>query len=147
MPCASVYAQQCTDLFSPLLFSLLFSSSCTAGSYDVVKNNILIKRFGLNEKTDKSLLHLLSAMSASVVATTACNPFDVIKSRYMSDGDGIGNGVKKYKSLQHCVSETFRLDGAKVRFVCMSCMCPVLVCPVCQMHFLSFMSFIPYIPL
>jgi len=89
-----------------------FLTSGQLGSYDVVKNNVLIKEFGFNEKDDKFMLHFLSAMSASVVATTACNPFDVVKSRYMSDGDGV-QIAKKYNSLTHCVTETMRMDGPR----------------------------------
>ena len=121
---AYFHTHQSTDrrcVLSRLSSSPTSYDPSAAGSYDVVKNNILIKNFGLNEKTDRSLLHLLSAMSASVVATTACNPFDVIKSRYMSDGDGVRTGAKKYHSLKHCVTETFRIDGPKVHTVCLVC--------------------------
>lgn len=87
-----------------------FLTSGQLGTYDVFKNNIMIKRFGLNEKQDKALLHICSAMSASVVATTASNPCDVIKSRYMSD---MIDGKRKYHSLTHCITETYRIDGYK----------------------------------
>lgn len=81
------------------------------GTYDVVKNNVLIKHTSLRENTDKALLHLLSAMNASIVATTFSNPCDVIKSRYMSDIPDI-KGKKQYKSLGHCIKITFQVDGA-----------------------------------
>jgi hypothetical protein len=88
-----------------------FLTSGQLGSYDTIKNNLLIQKFGMNEKKNGFLLHIVSAMSASIVATTAANPCDVIKSRYMSDG--MEGRPKIYKSVTHCISKTFRVDGIK----------------------------------
>eukprot|EP00605_Chrysophyceae_sp_TOSAG23-4_P000892 GSChrysophyteH1.ASY1.ANO1.983.1 assembled CDS len=85
-----------------------FLTSGQLGSYDVVKNNILIHHFGFSEKKNGTILHLCSAMSASVVATTAANPCDVIKSRYMSD---LGGVQRRYSSLGDCFSQTLKNDG------------------------------------
>jgi hypothetical protein len=90
-----------------------FLTSGQLGTYDVVKNNVLIKLFGLREDRDKAVLHLISAMSASVVATTACNPFDVVKSRYMSDIPSSVDGTKKYHSVSHCFRVTLQVDGIR----------------------------------
>jgi hypothetical protein len=77
-------------------------TSAQLGTYDSVKNNIFIKTFNLHEGF---MLHLCSAMTASLVTTTAANPLDVVKSRYMSDLNG------KYKSPFHCFAHTYKVDG------------------------------------
>lgn len=77
-------------------------TSAQLGSYDVIKNDILIAKLGIREGFGA---HLCASMMAGVIATTAANPFDVIKTRYMADAKGI------YKSLSDCVIHTFRKDG------------------------------------
>ena len=78
-------------------------TSAQLGSYDTIKNNILVKHFGMG---DGLALHLCSAMSAGIITTTAANPVDVIKTRYMSDGAGL------YKNPLACIAHTYRVDGA-----------------------------------
>lgn len=79
-------------------------TSAQLGSYDTIKNNILVKDFGMQ---DGLLLHLCAAMSAGVITTTAANPVDVIKTRYMSDKVG------KYASPFDCVRQTLAVDGVR----------------------------------
>ena len=54
---------------------------------------------------DGLALHLCAAMSAGIITTTAANPVDVIKTRYMSDGLG------RYGSPLDCIAHTYRADG------------------------------------
>jgi len=77
-------------------------TSAQLGSYDSIKNNLLIKLFGLKEGF---CLHLCASMSAGIITTTAANPFDVIKTRYLSDEGG------KYKSVADCAIKTFKSEG------------------------------------
>lgn len=79
-------------------------TSAQLGSYDTIKNNILIKYFGLS---DGIFLHFSSSMIAGVITTTAANPLDVIKTRYMSDH------MKRFSSPVHCVAVTFKEDGIR----------------------------------
>lgn len=79
-------------------------TSAQLGSYDTIKNNILVKDFGMQ---DGLLLHLCAAMSAGIITTTAANPVDVIKTRYMSDKVG------KYASPLDCVRQTLAVDGLR----------------------------------
>ena len=85
-----------------------FLTSGQLGSYDVIKNNILIGKLQMSEKENSTLLHFISAMSASVIATTAANPCDVIKSRYMAD---LGGKERRYNSLKNCFAQTLKNDG------------------------------------
>jgi len=79
-------------------------TSAQIGSYDTIKNNILINTFDIKEGF---LLHLISAMSAGIITTTATNPVDVIKTRYMSDK------TNKYTSPFHCIQVTFNEAGIR----------------------------------
>ena len=74
------------------------------GTYDSVKNNIFINTFNIEEGF---LLHFFSAMTAAVAAVTACNPLDVVKTRYMADKIGL------YKNPVHCIVHTYQVDGVK----------------------------------
>ena len=79
-------------------------TSAQLGSYDTIKNNILVAEFGMQNGL---VLHLCSSMSAGVITTTAANPIDVVKTRYMSDSTG------QYKSPLDCVKSIYRTDGLK----------------------------------
>ena len=54
------------------------------------------------------ILHLTASMLAGVITATAANPFDMIKSRYMSDK------VNAYKNPIDCAIKSYRQDGASV---------------------------------
>lgn len=77
-------------------------TSAQIGSYDAIKNNVLIKFCGME---DGFVLHSLASMSAGVITTTAANPIDVIKTRYMSDRIGL------YKSPIQCAFMAFKEGG------------------------------------
>jgi Mitochondrial carrier protein len=81
-----------------------FLTSAQLGSYDTIKNNILIKLVGME---DGLQLHFAASMTAGIITTTAANPLDVIKTRYMSDKQG------KYTSPVHCLVTTFREEGVR----------------------------------
>ena len=80
-------------------------TSAQLGSYDTCKNNFAKPLLELEEGI---ALHLASSLAAAVFTTTASNPFDVVKTRYMCDttgqyagkfiGLGLGLGVFSIKS-------------------------------------------------
>lgn len=77
-------------------------TSAQVGSYDSIKNNLLINVFHMEEGFK---LHFISSMLAGIITCTVTNPIDVVKSRYMSDLEG------KYKSPIQVINSTFRNDG------------------------------------
>lgn len=77
-------------------------TSAQLGSYDTVKNNIAIKLFKLEEGVT---LHLATSIIAAIFTTTASNPFDVIKTKYMCDAVG------QYSGVIDCVVKTFKNEG------------------------------------
>lgn len=79
-------------------------TSAQLGSYDSIKNNIIKKYFNIEEGI---ALHFLSSMIAGLVTTTATNPVDVVKTRYMADKLGI------YKSPVDCIKQTWRAEGLR----------------------------------
>jgi hypothetical protein len=82
-------------------------TSSQLGSYDVIKNNVLRDRFGMQEGL---FLHFVASMAAGIITTTAANPIDVIKTRYMADSN------KVYASPLSCVVATFREGGFRAFF-------------------------------
>mgnify|MGYP001300753669 CR=1 FL=1 len=80
-------------------------TSAQLGSYDTIKNNICKRYLGLNEGF---ALHFTSSMLAGILTATAANPFDTIKSRYMSDH------VNAYSSVIDCAVKSYHRDGMKV---------------------------------
>ena len=74
-----------------------FVTSAELGSYDVVKNDILVRSFGID--ADATSTHLLASLVASLITTTAANPADVVKTRVMNDPHGTVGGA--YRHLVH----------------------------------------------
>jgi Mitochondrial carrier protein len=72
-------------------------------SYDAVKR-LLIERQWMR---DGLALHVSTAMVSGLLATAASSPFDVAKSRLMSDAGG------RYTSLANCLVQSVREDGAR----------------------------------
>lgn len=69
------------------------------GSYDVFKNNLLVGKLAF--KKDDVATHLAASLLASLVATTVCNPPDVIKTRMMNEyGRGLSFGRMVYDILR-----------------------------------------------
>mmetsp|Transcript_18317 Transcript_18317/g.26713 ORF Transcript_18317/g.26713 Transcript_18317/m.26713 type:complete len:112 (+) Transcript_18317:690-1025(+) len=77
------------------------------GSYDSIKNNFLRKHLGMQ---DGYPLHLTASLISGLITTTAANPVDVIKTRYMSDVAG------RYRSPLQCVLATYREGGIYIFF-------------------------------
>jgi len=69
-----------------------FLTSAQIGSYDVIKNNILVKTFGYNK--EKQTTHLSASMLASIICTTTSNPPDMLKTRMMNDKVGTSGIIK-----------------------------------------------------
>ena len=74
------------------------------GTYDVFKNNLLVEKLNFDKNTVTT--HLLGSLLASLVATTVCNPADVIKTRMMNDVSG---GKVKFSNV--CM-DMLRQEGA-----------------------------------
>ena len=92
----------CNFIRFSTIWRLIF---CNTGSYDTIKNNICKRYLGLEEGF---LLHFVSSMISGVLTATAANPFDTIKSRYMSDN------TNTYSSVVDCAMKSYRKDGARV---------------------------------
>ena len=82
---------------SATLVRAAFVTSAELGSYDVVKNDILVRSFGVDG--DATSTHLLASLVASLITTTAANPADVVKTRVMNDPHGTVGGA--YRHLVH----------------------------------------------
>jgi hypothetical protein len=82
-------------------------TSAQVGSYDSIKNNLLKRYFQMK---DGIPLHFACSLLAGIITTTASNPVDVVKTRYMSDATG------QFKSPLHCVLKTFQEGGLKIFF-------------------------------
>ena len=92
------------------------------GSYDSIKNNILINRFGFE---NGYVLHTIASMLAGLITTTAVNPLgyyffatiahlfltrpllDCIKSIYLSDSDNL------YKSPLQVITRIYTKEGIR----------------------------------
>ncbi|KAI9298356.1 mitochondrial carrier [Neoconidiobolus thromboides FSU 785] len=71
------------------------------GSYDVIKTQLMsTKYFEEDLKT-----HFVTSLLAGIVATTACSPIDVVKTRIMSSSKEVGQSAKIYKAMCHIVQE------------------------------------------
>jgi len=95
-------------------------TSAQLGSYDSIKNNIIKKYFNIEEGI---LLHFGSSMLAGLITTTATNPVDVIKTRYMADKLGL------YKSPIDCIKQTWKAERLRgffkgYLFIHHLCNCP-----------------------
>mmetsp|Transcript_3193 Transcript_3193/g.5662 ORF Transcript_3193/g.5662 Transcript_3193/m.5662 type:complete len:317 (+) Transcript_3193:54-1004(+) len=80
-------------------------TSAVIGSYDSIKNNILKEKFGMQ---DGNLLFVTCSMLAGVITTTAANPVDVLKTKYMSDTVG------RYASPLQCAVGAVQEGGFKI---------------------------------
>ena len=59
-----------------------FLTAAELGSYDIIKNNILVAVFGFDK--EDNMTHFAASFAASLIATTAANPADVVKTRVMN---------------------------------------------------------------
>lgn len=79
-------------------------TSAQLGSYDSIKNNLLIDVFHIQNGLQ---LHILASLAAGLITTTAANPVDVVKTRYLADVD------KTYRGPWHCAVVVFKQDGVR----------------------------------
>eukprot|EP01135_Chromosphaera_perkinsii_P003085 Nk52_evm32s234 gene=Nk52_evmTU32s234 len=77
-------------------------SCAQIGSYDAIKNNLLINQFGVQDGIG---LHFASSMLAGLITTAVTTPPDTIKTRVMADGHA------KYKGAIDCLMKTVRREG------------------------------------
>lgn len=82
-------------------------TSAQLGSYDTIKNNILVPDFGMREGF---YLHFAASMCSGLITTTCANPVDVIKTRYMADFKGL------YSSPLNCIVMTYKEAGVRAFF-------------------------------
>ena len=67
-----------------------FLTSSQMGSYDVIKNNILVREFSFDGEAGGT--HLCASAIASLLTTTAANPADIVKTRAMNNPHGVVGG-------------------------------------------------------
>ena len=73
--------------------------------YDLAKSAILTKHAVL--KHDDFTTHVMASMVAGLVATTACAPADVVKTRLMN------MHMNEYKSATDCLVQVVKLEGLR----------------------------------
>jgi solute carrier family 25 protein 14/30 len=89
------------------LRAAVLNSSCLA-SYDHSKAWMIRGRYG----EDGIATHLFASIVSGLVTTTTVNPFDVIKTRIMTDGTSRETaGRTRYRNAFHCAYETARNEG------------------------------------
>ena len=71
-----------------------FLTSAELGSYDIMKNNILVPIFGFDREANST--HFIASIMASLIATTVANPADCVKTRVMNDPHGIVGGASAH---------------------------------------------------
>ena len=81
-----------------------FLTSAQLGSYDVIKNDVLVREFKFDGEAGGT--HLCASVIASLLTTTATNPADVVKTRVTTDLHGAVGGP--YAHSLHVM----RTDGA-----------------------------------
>lgn len=86
---------------SPTVVRAAFLTSAELGSYDVIKNNILVHELGLDHEALST--HFTAAFFSSLIATTAANPADVVKTRVFNDRSPGGPGGKALMHLRSIV--------------------------------------------
>jgi hypothetical protein len=82
-------------------------TSSQLGAYDSIKNNLLLQHLKMQEGLK---VHLISSLLAGLCTTTATIPFDVIKTRYMSDK------TNRYKGIIDCIVTSYQTDGVRQFF-------------------------------
>lgn len=92
-----------------------FLTMAQLGTYDVIKNNLLVEQMGFVK--EKNSTHLLASMITSVVACTAANPPDVIKTRVMNDREGKigGSGAHFMHVLKNEGPQAFMKGTSKAK--------------------------------
>lgn len=81
-----------------------FVTSAELGTYDIVKNNILVQIVDLDREANSTQFG--ASFIASLITTTVANPADVVKTRIMNDPHGVVGGASAH--FKHIL----RTDGA-----------------------------------
>jgi len=68
---------------APTVVRAAFLTCAQLGSYDIIKNNLLHEKLGMEKDAMKT--HFAASLVASIITTTAANPADVVKTRSMND--------------------------------------------------------------
>eukprot|EP00751_Fragilariopsis_kerguelensis_P016334 CAMPEP_0170834060 /NCGR_PEP_ID=MMETSP0734-20130129/720_1 /TAXON_ID=186038 /ORGANISM="Fragilariopsis kerguelensis, Strain L26-C5" /LENGTH=265 /DNA_ID=CAMNT_0011200531 /DNA_START=193 /DNA_END=987 /DNA_ORIENTATION=+ len=71
-----------------------FLTSAELGSYDIMKNNILVPMLGFDKEGNNT--HFIASFIASLLACTVANPADCVKTRVMNDPNGIVGGASAH---------------------------------------------------
>ena len=75
-----------------------FLTSAELGSYDIIKNNILVSIGGFDKESNYT--HFIASFIASLIACTVANPADCVKTRVMNDPNGIvGGAADHFKNI------------------------------------------------
>ena len=82
---------------APTVVRAAFLTCAQLGSYDIIKNNLLVQSFGMGHEDIST--HFAAALIASVVTTTAANPADVVKTRVMNEA-----GTSSMSSYNHALA-------------------------------------------
>ena len=91
------------------LRAAVLNSACLA-SYDHSKAWLI--RSG--RASDGPLTHLFASLVSGLVTTTVVNPFDVVKTRIMTDGTNAAEkGNRRYRSALHCAMQTWQSEGSR----------------------------------
>ena len=85
--------------------TVTFLTCSELGTYDIMKNNILVPIFGYDKEANQT--HFMASFIASLFATTIANPADVIKTRVMNDSHHIIGGP-----ISHC-KHIWKTNGYK----------------------------------
>lgn len=106
---SSIYSQEggLAGLYNgttPTVVRAAFLTCAQLGSYDVIKNNLLVQWVGMDHESIQT--HFASAMMASLVTTTAANPADVVKTRVMNDSSS-GRTMHHFLSIYN----TYGISG------------------------------------
>jgi len=83
-------------------------TSAQLGTYDVIKNDLLVKHLRLQSEAPST--HLAASLVASIVTVTASNPPDVVKTRVMNDTSGRGP-VAHVREILHINGPTGFMKG------------------------------------
>eukprot|EP00392_Amoebophrya_sp_AT5.2_P014396 g14545.t1 len=103
---------------TPTVIRAAFLTSAQLGTYDVVKNDVLLVIFGQGRSwfafgKDDRKTHFVASLITSVVATTASNPADVIKTQVMNVKKSFpsGKGKVDQTSMGSIVRNLYRAEG------------------------------------
>ena len=78
------------------LSAAVLLTAAELGTYDIPKNNMFVPIFGFDKEANST--HFGASFVASLIATTAANPVDVVKTRVMNDPHAVVGGPTSHFS-------------------------------------------------